>query len=124
MKTKLIIEIAGSPKKYIEDVIKGIVEKIKKEKKVLRYKIFEAQEKENMFFTFTEMEINFDNFEELTGFCLDYFPSSIEILEEKIDIKREELENTLNDLLAKLHQYDMTLKNLKAELILKKQSTS
>ena len=123
MKTKLIIEIAGSPKEYVENVIKEVVEKIKNEKKILKYKIFEAQEKEKLFFTFTEIEIDFDNFEELTGFCLDYFPSSIEILDEKVDIKREELEHTLNDLLAKLHQYDMTLKNLKAELIILKKDT-
>jgi len=123
MKAKLIIEIAGSPKEHIEKVIKEIVEKIKNEKKIIRYKIFEAQEKEKMFFTFTDMEIDFDKFEDLTGFCLDYFPSSIEILDERVDIKREELENTLNDLLAKLHQYDMTLKNLKAEIFMLKKNT-
>ncbi len=122
MKTKIIIEIAGSPKEHIEKVIKGIVEKIQKEKKVLKYKIFEAQEREKLFFTFVEMEIDFDNFEDLTGFCLDYFPSSIEILDEKVDVKREELENAVNDLLAKLHQYDMVLKNLKAEIIMLKKN--
>ena len=123
MKAKIIIEVAGSPKEHIEEVIKEIVEKIKNEKKILRYKIFEAQEKEKMFFTFTEMEIDFNNYEDLAGFCLDYFPSSIELLDEKIDIKREELENTLNDLLAKLHQYDMNLKNLKAEIFMLKKNT-
>jgi len=123
MKTKAIIEIAGAPKEHVEDVLKGIVEKIKNEQKILKFRIFEAQEKEKLFFSFTEMEIDFESFEKLTGFCLDYFPSSIEILEEKIDIKREELENTLNDLLAKLHQYDMTLKNLKAEIIILKKNT-
>ena len=69
------------------------------------------------------MEIDFESFEKLAGFCLDYFPSSIEILEEKVDVNREQLENTLNDLLAKLHQYDMVVKNLEAELILLKKNT-
>jgi hypothetical protein len=123
MKTKAIIEVAGAPKEHIENVIKEIVEKIKNEKDIERFKIFEAQEKDKMFFTFTEIEINFKNFEEISGFCLDYFPSSIEILEEDVNVKREELENTLNDLLAKLHQYDMTLKNLKAENIMLKKNT-
>jgi len=122
MKARLISEIVGSPKEHVEAVMKQIVEKIQKEKKVLKYKIFEAQQKEKLFFTFTEMEIDFNNFEELTGFCLDYFPSSIELLDDKVNIKREELENTLNDLLAKLHQYDMHLKTLKAELILAKRN--
>jgi len=122
MKVRIIIEVAGSPKEHIEEVIKKIVEKIKNEKDILKYDIFEAQPKNEMFFTFTEMEINFKNFEETIGFCLDYFPSSIEILESNVDIKREELENTLNDLLAKLHEYDMILKNLKAELFMLKKN--
>ena len=123
MKTKAIIEVAGAPKEHIEKVIKEIVEKIKNEKGIERFKIFEAQEKDKLFFTFSEMEIDFKNFDELSGFCFDYFPSSIELLEDDISIKREELENTMNDLLAKLHQYDMTLKNLKAENIVLKKDT-
>lgn len=119
MKTKLIIEIAGSPKEHIEEVMKQMVNKINQEKKVLNQNIFEAQERGKLFFTFTEINIDFNNFEELLGFCLDYMPSSIEILDDKINIKREEVENVVNDLLAKLHNYDMTLKNLKAELMLK-----
>lgn len=123
MKTRAIIEVAGAPKEHIEKVIKEIVEKIKNEKGLERFKIFEAQEKDKLHFTFTEMEINFKNFEELSGFCFDYFPSSVEILEEDVSVKREELENTINDLLAKLHQYDMNLKNLKAENIMLKKNT-
>ena len=100
-----------------------IVEKIKEEKKLLKYNIFEAQEKEKLFFTFTEMEMRFDNVEGLIGFCFDYMPSSVEILGEKeINVKREEIENVINDLLAKLHEYDMVLKNLRAELILTRKS--
>ena len=120
MKTRLIIEIAGSPKEHVEEVMKQIIQKVQQEKKVLRYNIFEAEQRGKLFSTFTEIDIDFNNFEELIGFCLDYMPSSIEILDEKIDIKREETENVVNDLLAKLHEYDMTLKNLKAELILRK----
>ncbi len=121
MKARLIIEIAGSPKEHIEGVMKQLVSKIMEEKKILKYDLFEAQEREKMFFTFTEVDIEFQNTEELLGFCMDYLPSSVEILDENsIEIKREEFENIVNDLLAKLHQNDMTLKNLKAELMLKK----
>ena len=52
MKTKAIIEVAGAPKEHIENVIKEIVEKIKNEKDIERFKIFEAQEKDKMFFTY------------------------------------------------------------------------
>ena len=123
MKVKIIIEIVGSPKEHIEEVMKQLVEKIKEEKKLLKYNIFEAQEKDKLFFTFTEIDMGFENMEELIGFCFDYMPSSVEILDEnEIKIKREEIENVTNDLLAKLHEYDMVLKNLKAELILAKKS--
>ena len=124
MKTRAIIEVAGFPKEHVEKVMQEIAEKIKNEKEVERFKVFEAQEKDKLFSTFTEMEINFKNFEEVSGFCLDYFPSSIELLDEDINPKREELENTLNDLLAKLHQYDMVLKNLKAENIMLKKANN
>ena len=120
MKVRTIIEIAGSPKEHIEEVMKKMMEKIRSEINVISYNIFEAQPKNQMFFTFTEMEVNLENFESLVGFCLDYFPSSVEIMEDNVDIKREELENVMNDLLAKLHEYDMILKNLRAELMLKK----
>ena len=123
MNARVIIEIVGSPKEHIEEVMKQLVEKIKEEKKLLKYNIFEAQEKEKLFFTFTEMEMRFDNVEGLIGFCFDYMPSSVEILGEKeINVKKEEIENVINDLLAKLHEYDMVLKNLRAELILTRKS--
>jgi len=120
MKSKVIIEIAGSPKEHVEEVMKELVKKIQEEKKVLRYKIFEAQEREKMFFTFTELDVDFASFEELFGFCLDYMPSSVEMLEDDFNVKRDEMENVVNDLLAKLHSYDMTLKNLRAEIELLK----
>jgi len=121
MKTRLIIEVAGSPKEHIEEIMKQLVSKIMEEKKVLKYDIFEAQERGKLFFTFTEMDMEFSGIEELIGFCMDYLPSSVEILDENsIEIKRDEFENVVNDLLAKLHQNDMALKNLKAELMLRK----
>ena len=90
MKARLIIEIAGSPKEHIEEVMKQLVNKVMEEKKVLKYNIFEAQEKEKMFFTFTEIDMELSSIEELLGFCLDYMPSSVEILDENdIEIKRE-----------------------------------
>lgn len=122
MKSRTIVEVAGYPKEHIEKVMKELVSKIQEEKKVLGYRIFEAQEREKIFFTFTEIDIDFASFEELFGFCLDYMPSSIELLEEGLDVKRDEMENVVNDLLAKLHSYDMTLKNLRAEIALLKKN--
>ncbi|MBU2634295.1 MAG: hypothetical protein KJ674_03550, partial [Nanoarchaeota archaeon] len=124
IKTRLIVEIAGFPKEHIEETMKRVMEKIKAEKKVLKYNIYEAEQKDKLFSTFAEVEIEFPNLDELSGFCFDYMPSSIEILsEEKLNMVPKEYENILNDILAKLHHYDMIIKNLKAEnMNLKKQN--
>lgn len=122
IKARIIIEIAGFPKEHIEEVLKKIVQKIKTEKKVLKYQIFEAEQHEKLYSTFTEMEIEFKNLEELSAFCFDYMPSSIEILSPlELKLLAKDYENMFNDIMAKLHQYDMTIKNLKAEnMLLKK----
>ena len=121
IKTRLIIEIAGFPKEHIEETMKAVIEKIKSEKKVLKYDIFEAEKKDKFFSTFTEIEIEFESLDDLSGFCFDYMPSSIEILSpNKLNIDSKEYENIFNDILAKLHHYDMIIKNLKAENMLLK----
>lgn len=122
LKVRFIIEVAGYPKDHVENTMKAVVEKLKKEKKVMRYNIFEAEQKEKLFSTFSEVEIEVEDFDELIGICFDYMPSSVEILKpSKINLESKEFENIINDLLAKLHQHDMIMKNLQANnLLLKK----
>ena len=116
LNVRFIIEIAGYPKEHIEETMKGVVEKLKKEKKVVNFKIFEAEQKEKLFSTFSEIEIDVEDFDELMGICFDYMPSSVEILKpDKFNLESKDFENFINDLLAKLHQYDMIIKNLKAQ---------
>ncbi|MEK6835590.1 MAG: hypothetical protein AABX55_01050 [Nanoarchaeota archaeon] len=122
---RIIVEIVGFPKDHVEEVTKKIVDKIKEDKEVKKFEIFETVElKDKMdgfYSAFTELEINFNNLNELISFCLDYMPSSIEILEpEEINFKTAELANLLNDLLGKLHDYDMTIKKLQASNFLMK----
>jgi hypothetical protein len=120
MKVLSIIEIAGHPKEHVEEIMKRLIEKIRDERKVMKYNIFEAQEKDKLFHTFSEVEIEFNTFDELFGFCLDYLPTSIEFLNpQEIKIKREELENGVNDLLMKLQQDNMEIKRLKSQIIFK-----
>jgi hypothetical protein len=117
IQTRIIIEVAGFPKEHVEEVIKKIVEKIKSDRKVPKYKIFEAEEHEKIFSTFTEIEIEFKDLHELSAFCFDYMPSSVEILS-PIELKliAKDYENLFNDILGKLHQYDMTIKSLQAQI--------
>jgi len=119
LKARFIIEIAGFPKEHIENTMRGVVKKLRNEKKVLNYKIFEAEQKEKLFSTFAEVEVEIKEFDELVGICLDYLPSSVEILKpDKFNLESKDFENFINDLLGKLHQYDMVVKNLKAQNML------
>ena len=116
---KAIIEVAGFPKEHIEETMVKVVEKLKQESKVTKHEVFEAVELkdklEGFWSTFCDIEMNFNNIEELIRFCFEYMPSSIEILNpEKLNFNNIEVANVLNDLLARLHHYDMLVKNLNA----------
>jgi len=115
---RTIIEVLGAPKEHVQNTIKLIVDTAEKdsELKVLKKEFFEAKPQESLFSTFAELEIKFKKISKLIGFCLDFMPSSVDILEpESIDFNSKDLTNDINDLLAKIHKMDMILKNLTAE---------
>lgn len=124
---KVIIEVLGSPKEYVEETLKKVVENIKTEKfEVLKEELFNAQQQEKMFSAFTELEVLFKNNNSLIDFCFDYTPSSIDIIEPiYVNYKAHDFSNLLNDLLARIHKSDMALKNYNAEnQILKKNAAN
>lgn len=125
IKAKVIIEVVGSPEGHVNDVINALVDKIKtkKEMKIIKEDIFKAKkmEKQPLWSTFAEAEIEFKDINTILGFCFDFMPSSVEILNpEELKINTSELTNLINDLTARLHQYDMILKNIHAENVLLK----
>lgn len=124
--TKVIVEILGAPKEHVEKTLKAVIEKIKEEEplNVLSGKVFKAKPQGRFFSMFTEMEILFNDFAHLADFCFNYLPSSVEIVEpEEFKTKSVNITNVLNDLLAKLHNADMVLKNSQAKnLILERNS--
>ena len=116
IKANTIIEIVGKPKEHIIEVMDKAVSLIKTNNS-FRYISHSTEtphsipQSDKIFSTFSEFEIEFPDLLSLSGFCFDFMPSSIEIIEpENIKTKSSELNDTLNDLLAKLHQYDMVLK--------------
>ena len=67
-------------------------------------------------------EEEFNNFKKLTDFCFNFMPSSIEIIEPETNkLSSGSIEEMLNDVLAKLHQYDMALKRMIMETRAKEQ---
>ena len=125
IKIKAIIEIAGFPKEHIEGAMDKVINKLKQDFEVVDNKIYEAVElKDKMdgfWSTFCEVDVNFDKIEGLIGFCFEFMPSSLEVLSpEEMMFTNINLANILNDLLGRLHHYDMLVKNLNASNVLLK----
>lgn len=119
---RAIIEIMGTPKEHVEETMKSVVDKVKQEKsfQLIKHSFFECKQIEQSKFwsTFAEVEISFPGVDQLVLFCFNFMPSSLEILEPaKATFEQREIGNLFNDLLARLHQYDMVLKNLHAETV-------
>lgn len=123
---RVVIEVAGFPKEHIEQVMQKVIDKIKENFEVIKAEAFDSVElKDKMagfWSIFSEIELKFEDINSITIFCFEYMPSSIEILEpEEIKFQSGEITGFLNDLLARLHEYDMVVKNLQAEnMVMKK----
>ncbi len=103
---RAIIEIVGKPKEYVENTMADYLKKIKADKnyEIVKQTVEPAEEKENFFSSFVEIELLIKNSDLLLSFCFDYMPSSIEILAPETTIlKNNEFTGFLNDLQTRLH---------------------
>lgn len=120
VKSKLIIEIVGKPKEYVEDTIKKNIEKLKTEKKahLVSEKIHEVKElQDSIFSTFAEVEIVVETFQRFLDICYEYAPSSIEVLEpERYPMKTKDIEGILNDLISRSHNATAQLREAVAKI--------
>lgn len=114
---RAIVEMMGNPKEYIEQTLKTYIKKLKQEGLQVKKEHYEeASLHENMYSTFSELEVEFDAFEALTSFCFDAMPSTVEVLyPEKFDLSIHDFTAFLTDLQARLHEVDMIVKTQNAE---------
>lgn len=116
---KVIIEVLGKPKEHVESTIKEYVHSMKQNKSyhVVSTEFQDAIDVEGgMFSVFAEVEMWSTNIAALLNLAYDYMPSSIEIIEpETLVYKGNTLSSFINDMLARMHQIDMLVKNLRAE---------
>jgi len=115
---RAIIEMLGKPKEHVANTLKEFVQKIKEDKsfKIIKEDFAEPNEHGQMWATFVELEFEAKNISTITGFCFDYMPSSVEIIEpDRLVMSRDNISDFLNDLQAKLHGLDMLLKQSKSE---------
>ena len=126
IKARSIIEIVGGPKEHVDKAMGIIMDKLREDKqfKLLNEKVFEAKPlegKKPLFSTFCEIEIEVKEMSDLFGFCFDFLPSSVEIYDPaQLALKVDVVNDMFNELISKLHQYDMAFKNIYAQNILLK----
>ena len=117
---RAVIEVLGKPKEHVENMLTTIIGKLKEDSRFIlkEDRIHECvqQKDTELFATFAEVELKMQGFDNITNFCFDFMPSSIEIASpSEIKISAAEYSNYLNDLQAKLHQVDMIAKKMKVE---------
>ena len=126
IKARSIIELVGGPKEYVDKMMGVVVDKLKEDKHVAlkNHKVFDAkpmQGQEPLFSAFCEAEIEAKEMDDLFGFCFDFMPSSVEIYDPtQMIMKADAINDMFNELIGKLHQYDLAFKNIAAQNILLK----
>ncbi|RME53510.1 hypothetical protein D6783_01840 [Candidatus Woesearchaeota archaeon] len=109
-------EVVGFPKKHVEEAIATYVKEVKTNKgiKVVDEEFGTAEEQDSgLFSIFYEGEFLISSLENLNWICINYTPASIEILEPgSFKLEPRELTNWYNDLLSKLHEIGLKMKEL------------
>src|SRR3989338_2249754 len=109
---RTVLEVVGRPKNYIETALQEYLTKLKGDQnyKVVSEEIAEVEKqgKDEMWMTFVELEVKTSHVDKIIGFCFDYMPSLIEVLEpSELVSSNAALSSLFNDLQARLHQVDM-----------------
>ena len=116
IKATTIIEILGKPQEHVKKTLDKVHELVKNNQsfKLINHTLStpkEVQEGKEIFTAFGEFDIEFSEIDDVFGFCFDFMPSSIEITEpEELKLDSASVTDFLNDIIAKIHQYDLTLK--------------
>jgi hypothetical protein len=127
IKVKLVVELLGSPKEHVEETMKMVIEKLKKESGValLKEVTYPAEQNEQvkpMWSTFSDITVEVNSVKKLLDVCFDYMPSSIEVISpENFSVTSNDYGYLMNELLAQLHQFSFLAKQLAAENMYLKQ---
>ena len=116
---RAVIEVLGKPKEHVEKAMQDYIGNLKKDERfvIIREDFAELKKQEDeMWATFTELEMDVKEIKDVVSFCFEYMPSTIEIIEpDKITLTDQDFSDFFNDLQARLHQVDMVAKQVKLE---------
>jgi hypothetical protein len=118
IRIKAILEILGKPKEHIIATMNKYIDEIEKDDNliIMDKQVADAKEQGEVWSVFAEIEIVIKGAANLIGFCMDYMPSSIEVIKpEKFEFEDRTFTAFVNDLLAKLHRVDMIAKKTNVE---------
>ena len=114
---RAIIEVLGRPKEYVDEVVRQVVDTLKKDSahlEILKDTYAEPQAVEKLFSTFVEIEFLIKDMLTLESMIFSYMPSSLEILgPSDLGINLQDANLFFNDISARLHEYDGQAKRLK-----------
>jgi hypothetical protein len=116
---QVAFEVIGSPKEHVENSIKSYLNNIKNDSeiKVISEEFGEAEQVEGgLWSTFVDAEMLFDNLDKLNWLCINFMPANIEIIApEELRFSDKDLTNWFNDLLSKLHQIAITVRQTESQ---------
>ncbi|MBU1252462.1 MAG: hypothetical protein KJ905_02580 [Nanoarchaeota archaeon] len=117
----LILDIIGKPKEYLLESLEKHIANLDKEKGVV-VKLKKIREPELMgnqevfYTTFAEVEIEVDEILTLVGLMFKYMPAHVEIISpEMMGITNNVFNETLNELVRRLHGYDELARVMQTE---------
>ena len=117
---RAIIEVMGKPKEHVEKILGAVVQKAREyrdiEVKNVDKADAEQQKDAELWSAFAELEILVNGIPRLFGFCLDFMPSSIEILEpDSFSIQAKDFSDLTVDLLERLNNLTILSQKLRGE---------
>ncbi|MBR9677578.1 hypothetical protein GOV04_05550 [Candidatus Woesearchaeota archaeon] len=113
-----VIELVGKPLAHVDETMAQILKAIKDDKDlhVIKQSTAKPTEQGELFSTYSEVELLAKNMEALVGFCFDYMPSSVEIVEPAtFSFQAANATTLFTELVGKLHHVDMVAKQLNAQ---------
>jgi hypothetical protein len=118
IKFRAIIEVLGKPEKHVEESLNHYLKNLEKEERftILKKEVStpKKQEKEALWATFAQVEVQTKSINDMTAFCLEYMPSQIEIFSpSNFKFISSDLSEFFSDLQSKLHSVDMVAKQSK-----------
>ncbi len=115
---RFIIEILGAPKEHVEKTLRDYIQSLKQDANILvvQESYSEAKPQDKFFSLFVELELWLKSIAKVVEFCFDALPSSVEIIDPPaLSLRSADFSGLLNDLQARIHDYDFKLKDCNAK---------